>query len=111
MSDERTFETPDGSETVTVPETFTRDDYASRWSEVPDEWDVEAVYSYDGCIRALAVVDSKVVEAMYETDLDRLNVAVTGSGWIVETWDVTGPNHDLSNNPGETLWTAENDDE
>jgi len=105
--DPLTFETAGGTETVTVPETFTRDDLSGIFGSPPREWDTEVVYIYDGVLRAAAVVDGELVEAMY-ADSTHSTFNEPGRGWIVQTApDADGTS--AADAPGETLWTADDD--
>jgi hypothetical protein len=108
--DALTFETPDGSETVTVPETFERGDYDRYYGNVPDEWDVERVFRYDGHLRAEALIGDEWVEAIYYSECDSSVHGGNATGWVVDTVRA-GNVHAEGDGPGETLWTAEGDDE
>jgi len=104
--DALTFETPDGTETVTVPETFTRDDYATYFGDVPDEWDTEVVFVFDGTLRAGAFVGDEWVEATYQTDETAPVFNASEHGWVVYTTDFS-PEMVAGAVPGEVLWTAD----
>jgi len=106
---ELTFETPDGSETVTVPETFEQDDVTDgqRCSALPVA--PERVYHYDDHLRAEAYLgDEKYFCAMWfaEDQTTVYNRDITG--WSVEVVEADAPDEAME--IGETLWTAPDSD-
>jgi len=105
-TDALTFETPDGEEIVTVPETFGRDDYAAHFGGVADEWDTAVVFAYDGLLRAGAFVADEWVEAIYQTEATAPVYNASECGWVVEVDETVDADTDAADVPGEVLWTA-----
>jgi len=110
-TDALTVETPDGAETVTVPETFSREDCTAWSNDTPEEWSPDRVYIFDAMIHAETITaDGNCVGAIYypETKPCENPLVIGKTGWVVEV--IKGSFSDVEDPPGETLWTADDDD-
>jgi len=107
-SKENKIEVQYNDETIEVPKTLTYNDYAAYFGNVPDEFDVERVFIYEGNIRAEAYLgDDEWVEAIYQTEDSSPVTNASELGWVVQTIDAEPS--DVTGHPGETLWTPQDD--
>lgn len=98
-----TVEVEHNSETIEVPTTFERSDLATWFGSIPDEWDVERVFVYEGNVRAEAYLgDETWIEAIYQTEESAPVFNASELGWVVDTIDA--PAETEYDRPGETLW-------
>jgi len=105
-----TIEVEHNGETIEVPETLTRNDYAAYFGSVPDEFEVERVFVYEGNVRAEAYLgDNEWVEAIYQTEDSRPVTNASELGWVVETIDAEPS--DVTGHPGETVWVRDDEPE
>lgn len=102
-----TVEVEHGGETHEVPWEFNRSELSAWYGSVPDEIRVDRIFVYDGVLRAeMCVEDGEWVEVGYFTDED-FNPGVD-TGWVAQRLDNTAET-DVSEGPGETLWSRADD--
>lgn len=95
---------PDSDETITVPTHFDRADDVSTWfGGVPDDWDVDRVYRYDGHVRAETYLGAGVwVEAIYVAERGD-HTDTLDTGWVVDEVEAGHP-AERDGELGSTIW-------
>lgn len=102
MSETVEVEAPNG-ETIEVPLTFERGDLSAWYGSVPDEFEVDRIFLYDGVLRVERQDVDEWVEVGYFTEDDFR--PGTETGWVAETLDVEPDEGSIE--VGDTLWSRE----
>lgn len=91
-----------------IPTTFRRSDLAAWFGSVPDEFDVDRIFTFEGALRVESYWgNGEWVEAVLHTDEwhETFN-AHNDRGWVADT--ISGDPREEYEDPGETLWERDN---
>ena len=100
----KTIKVSDRGEMIDVPTTLEYNDLSAHYGSVPDQIRVDRIFRYDGIVRVeMRDGENELVEAGYFREDDHR--PGTDTGWVAERIDNAAPSADLSEGPGETLWT------
>lgn len=88
---------------VETPLTFERSDLATWFGAVPETFDVERVFIYEGTVRAEAYLGEETwVEVVHQTEESAPVDFASELGWVANTLSAPGPG--ATEDPGETVW-------
>jgi len=98
-----TVEVSDRGKMLEVPTTININDLSAYYGNVPNEIRVDRIFRYDGIVRVEMRDGEEYVEAGYFREDDFR--PGTDTGWVAERIENAEPSGDLSEGPGETLWS------
>jgi hypothetical protein len=101
-----TVDVEHNGETISVPTTFELKDLETYFGSMPDEWEIDYIFEYDGALRTgVYISETEWVETVLHTDeYHETNQAHTERGWVGETIEDVD---EADGCPEEPLWSRE----